>query len=250
MPNTYRSRLVALFATATTGFVAISLDVTQHGILERHDSRVGLWFVVHTPTAVERIANVITKLGGAWSLISLTVLGTGLLLRRGNRTDAVLLVGGVVLASLATNGLKIAFARPRPTIGDLAPASYTASFPSGHTSGSMVVFVLLAVFLATSSRRAVVAVAAGLAALVGVTRVVVAAHWTTDVLAGYCLGIAVVAGVLLVRDRCRPEGERDGEQSGKEERDLGRPPVADDRLGEAARVDDVSEPGRDARLGR
>ena len=197
---TYRSKLVALLAVATVGFVAIALDVTRHGILERHDAGIALWVVVHTPHTFERIANGITKLGGVWSLVSLTVLGTGLLLRRGNRTDAVLLVGGVALTSLATNGLKIAFGRPRPTIGDSAPASYTASFPSGHTSGSLVVFVLLAVFLATIHRRVIVAGAIGLAALIGVTRIVVEAHWTTDVLAGYCLGIAAVAGVLLGRE--------------------------------------------------
>ena len=205
---TARTKLAAFATAATAGFAAIALDVTRHGILERHDVRIGLWVGAHTPHGFERIANVITKLGGAWSLASLTVLGTGLLLRRGNRIDAVLLGGGVVFTSLATNGLKIAFGRPRPTIGDLAPASYTASFPSGHTSGSMVVFVLLAGFLATTHRRAIVAGAVGLAALIGVTRVVVEAHWTTDVLAGYSLGVAVVACVLLGRDALlarRPE---------------------------------------------
>ena len=200
LPSSYRTKLVALGAVAVVGFVAIALDVTHHGILERHDAVIALWVVVHTPHTFERIANGITKLGGVWSLASLTVLGTGLLLRRGNRTDAVLLAGGVALTSLATNGLKIAFGRPRPTIGDSAPASYTASFPSGHTSGSLVVFVLLAVFLATIHRRVIVAGAIGLAALIGVTRIVVEAHWTTDVLAGYCLGIAAVAGVLLGRE--------------------------------------------------
>ena len=197
---TTRAKLAALLAATTAGFAAIALDVTQHGILERHDTRIGLWLAMNTPHALERIANVITMLGGAWSLVSLTALGTALLLGRGNRIDAALLVGGVALTSLATNGLKIAFGRPRPSIGDLAPASYTASFPSGHTSGSVVVFVLLAVFLATIHRRAIVAGAIGLAALIGVTRVVVEAHWTTDVLAGYCLGVAVVASVLLGRD--------------------------------------------------
>jgi undecaprenyl-diphosphatase len=119
--------------------------------------------------------------------------------------------------SLATNGLKIAFGRPRPAI-DLTPVSHTASFPSGHTSGSLVVFVLLAVLLAPHHRRGVIIGAALLAGLVGITRVVVEAHWTTDVLAGYCLGAAVVAVAVGMRDRlggsrvaptAGPEGEPD-----------------------------------------
>ena len=200
---THRARLVALFVGALVGFVALALDVTRHGVFERHDRRVGLWVVANTPDTLERVANATTKLGGAWSLVALTALGAALLLRRGRRADAAFLVGGLAFVSLSTNGLKLAFGRPRPRIGDLTPISHTASFPSGHTSGSLVVFVLLAVLLATRHRRAVITGAVVLAGLVGVTRVVVEAHWLTDVLAGYCLGALVVAASLLVRDELR-----------------------------------------------
>jgi undecaprenyl-diphosphatase len=191
--------LSALAVAALVGFVALSLDVTHHGLLERHDLRVGLWIGHHTPATLERVASAITQLGGAWSLVALAAGGASLLLRRGRRADAVLLVGGLATVSLVTNGLKIAFGRPRPA-SDLSPILHTASFPSGHTSGSMVVFVLLAVFLATRHRHAAIGGAVLLAGLVGATRVVVGAHWTTDVLAGYCLGGVVVAGALIVRD--------------------------------------------------
>jgi membrane-associated phospholipid phosphatase len=195
-----RHGLVALLVGSVVGFLAISLDVTQHGWLERHDARIGLWVAGHTPHWLERASAAITTLGSAWSLAALTVLGVALLLRRGRRADAALLVAAVLLVSLATRGLKVAFGRSRPRLGDLTPVSHTLSYPSGHTSGSVVVFVLLAVLLAAGRRWWVVAGAALLAGLVGVTRVVVEAHWTTDVLAGYLLGTAIVAGVLLGRD--------------------------------------------------
>jgi membrane-associated phospholipid phosphatase len=254
LPPTYRTWLVALLGVALVGFVAISLDVTHHGLLERHDASIGSWVVAHTPHALELAASAITKLGGAWSLIVLTALGAGLLLRRGNRHDAALLVGGLVLVSLATNGLKLAFGRPRPRFGDLTPVLHTASFPSGHTSGSVVVLVLLASLLATSHKRALVTGAVLLAGLVGATRVVVEAHWTTDVLAGYCLGIAVVAVVLIVRDRSSggvsvvppagPEGERDTDRSGHEEREGTGSPFAEHRAHDLVPVDDLAQPQR------
>ena len=245
-----RQGLIALLVVAFVGFVAIAVDVTQHGVLERHDARVGLWVVAHTPHALERVANVMTKLGGAWSLVTLTALGAGLLLHRGRRLDATFLVGGLALVSLVTNGLKIAFRRPRPAIGYLTPVSHTASFPSGHTSGSLVVFVLLAVLLATRHRNAVIAGAVLLAATVGVTRVVVEAHWTTDVLAGYCLGAAVVAAVLIVLDGLRlvpsvgPEGERKARQGGHEERESTDRPFAEHRAHDLVPVGDLAEPQR------
>ena len=256
---TRRRGLFALLVVAVVGFVAIALDVTHHGVLERNDARIGLWVVAHTPHALERAASAITKLGGAWSVVTLTALGAALLLRRGRRLDAVVFVGGVVLVSLVTNGLKIAIGRPRPA-NDLTHVLHTASFPSGHTSGAVVVFVLLAVFLATWHRHAAVAGAVILAGLVGVTRVVVEAHWTTDVLAGFCLGAAIVAAVLLVRDRfsggsssggsAGPDRDQHGEGRREEERDLGGPAVAEDRSREPPGVDDVTEPRGDVYVGR
>ena len=244
-----------LLALSLAGFVAIALDVTQHGLLERHDMRVGLWVYDHTPDSVVRVANAITQLGGAWSIVGLTAIGVVVLLRHGRRGDALLLVCSVGLGALATRVLKLAFDRLRPTIGEPRALPHTASFPSGHTSGAMVVFVLLAVLLAMRWRRPAVVIAVLLAVLVGVTRVVVEAHWLTDVLAGYCLGGAIVAAALLVRLRLagrasRPGGNGDGQHRGEQERQLGGPAGAEDRLGQPSRMDDVAEPGRDVHVGR
>lgn len=246
---TRRTRLGLLAVTALAGFVALSLDVTHHGMLDRHDGPIDLWVMAHTPHTLERIASAITQLGGAWSLIALTAAGATLLLRSGRRADAGFLVAGLASASLVTNGLKIAFGRPRPA-SDLSPVLHSASFPSGHTSGSTVVFVLLAVLLTTRRRPAVVAGSVLLAGLVGVTRVVVEAHWVTDVLAGYCLGAVVVAVVLIALDALRlapsvgPECERDPNGSGHEEREGADRPLAEHRAHHLAPMDDLGEPER------
>jgi undecaprenyl-diphosphatase len=48
-----------------------------------------------------------------------------------------------------------------------------------------------------------VAIAGGLA--VGLSRIVLNVHYVTDVLAGWCLGLAWLAACLLLRDRFRRE---------------------------------------------
>ena len=211
---TSRRGLIALLVAASAGFVAIALDVTNHGALDRLDVRVARWSVAGSES-VESVANIVTQLGGVAVLSGLALLGAALLVRRQRRTDAALLVASLAITSLTTNLLKLAFGRPRPQ-----PALVdNPAFPSGHTSGSVVVFILLALLVATRHRKQVVAAAALLAGVVGATRILVEAHWLSDVLAGYCLGTAVVAGVLILRDRLSdrlrvmpsagPEGERE-----------------------------------------
>ncbi len=68
-------------------------------------------------------------------------------------------------------------------------------FPSGHTLASVVLFGFVAYLLAPKMRSVfgkgfVVAVALFIILFVGFTRVFTAAHYLTDVLAGYALGLA------------------------------------------------------------
>ena len=252
---TPRAQLVGLLLAALAGFAALAVDVTHGGVLERHDLRVGLWVANRTPGWLEDIANAITQLGGVWLLVGLVAVGAALLVHARQRLDAALLVGGLVFGSLVTNGLKLAFDRPRPTFDAPSPTSHTASFPSGHTSGATVVLVLLAVLLAKRHRRAAIAGAVLVAGLVGVTRVVVEAHWATDVLAGYCVGAAVVAAALILRSfRARAgadmgaSGERgeqdDGRDSRHEEGNGAGGALAEHRAHHLLVVGDLAEPQR------
>jgi undecaprenyl-diphosphatase len=185
-----------LLVAAGAIFAAIALDVTHHGSLERLDVRVARWAATGHES-VESVANVVTRLGSMAVLATFVLIGAAVLVRRRRRADAALLVASLAVTSLATNLLKVAFGRPRPR-----PAIIdNPAFPSGHTSGSVVVFVLLAALLVTGRRNTVVAAAALVAGVIGATRILVETHWLSDVLAGYCLGLAVVAGVLLLRDR-------------------------------------------------
>jgi len=91
--------------------------------------------------------------------------------------------------------------RPRPT-PDLYPGVEAFSFPSGHATNSAVIYGIL-LLLACShifGRRHIwlASVLGALIILIGVSRIYLAAHWPTDVIAGWCLAVIVLALVSRV----------------------------------------------------
>ena len=119
--------------------------------------------------------------------------------------------GGALVLALAVLGtqavvdlIKLLVERPRPALnGTLAEAS-GYSFPSAHSATGMALYATLTFLAARAcSGRARIAIVAGgvsLIAAIGLSRVLLAAHYPIDVLAGWLTGGAlVVASWFLVR---------------------------------------------------
>lgn len=147
------------------------------------------------PVWLEQAVRDVTALGGSTILTLILVAVVGfLLLERKPRTIGFLLlavIGGVLL-SLA---LKAGFARPRPDFLPHGHDVYTASFPSGHSMNSAIVYLTLGAILARAQRaRAikvyVLSIAILVTVLVGISRLYLGVHWPSDVLAGWSAGAA------------------------------------------------------------
>jgi undecaprenyl-diphosphatase len=87
----------------------------------------------------------------------------------------------------------------------------TSSFPSGHSLNAAVVYLTLGSMLAGLSREPRLklyffGVAMLLTFLVGVSRVYMGVHYPTDVLAGWCAGMAWALSCGLVARRLRRRG--------------------------------------------
>ncbi|HTI33975.1 MAG TPA: phosphatase PAP2 family protein, partial [Miltoncostaea sp.] len=99
----------------------------------------------------------------------------------------------VVGDKLLTTGVKDLADRARPTLEPVAK-TLGPSFPSGHSSTAAAFFAAAALVLGlgrSPRARAVLAgVAVGLAVAVAASRVLLAVHWLTDVVAGLALGWA------------------------------------------------------------
>ncbi|MBR5229895.1 MAG: phosphatase PAP2 family protein [Firmicutes bacterium] len=82
------------------------------------------------------------------------------------------------------------------------------SFPSGHSATSMLVYGLLFYLIGKTCKNQKVRVSLQslcgiLVVTVGPSRLYVGVHWATDVLAGWCVGAAVLMTTICILERIR-----------------------------------------------
>jgi membrane-associated phospholipid phosphatase len=89
----------------------------------------------------------------------------------------------------------------KPVIGRPRPESLAFGFPSGHATASaacLAAFAYAAGDLAPVLRRVARALAVCLILLVGLARIVLHAHWPSDVLGGIALGLGCAGAAALI----------------------------------------------------
>jgi undecaprenyl-diphosphatase len=155
------------------------------------------------PWWLETAANDLTALGGISVLALFATVAVAFLLIQKKRLSAFMLVLGLIGGVALSEGLKAVFERERPPSAYQAVETINASFPSGHALLSTVFYLSLAVMLARAFPRRhlkiyVIAVGVTIAVLVGLTRIYLAAHWATDVFAGWSIGAAWAMALWLV----------------------------------------------------
>jgi undecaprenyl-diphosphatase len=189
------------------GFVVLALAYDR-APLATVDRETAEWVGRELPHVVEWLARPFSWLGG-W--IGMTILGVCMgvvLLRERNWPDLVFLVVALLGSQLAVSYLKAAFERPRPDVGSAVPLPDSAGFPSGHASEAVAGIGALAILVSdrfpNDRRRAWFwAIVAVLSLCVGLSRIALNVHYVTDVLAGWCFGLAWLGACLLVRERLR-----------------------------------------------
>jgi len=176
--------LSALSVLAVLTVAAATLDVFPTEVSLRQS------MLAWTPPDVAPLARAVNY-GGSWHVLlpaSLIVFAVSPQARRRWWLWSGVLVGSATLETL----LKALIARARPE--DLS-----SGFPSGHATAAAA-FAVIVVYLASGEgpgRPGPIAlqclVVTG-AALVGLARIELRAHWPSDVAAGWALGTAFAAG--------------------------------------------------------
>jgi len=207
------SRSRAIVAAAALAMCAIAVLLLRPRGSAAPSWSVSLYLRVNTVTA--SLPGWLATVCAAFAPVGLVVLGglAGTAAWRcwrdrsqaGERVAAV--VAGLVVALILAEVIKAAIREPRPC-RELAgvvsrvgcPASGHWSFPSSHA----IAAAALAVAVLLLSGR-VWWLAAGLAILVGVDRVVVGEHYPHDVLAGFLLG---AGATIAVAEALRPWSRR------------------------------------------
>jgi undecaprenyl-diphosphatase len=147
------------------------------------------------PPWLLRAAQELTGFGDTWILAVITVIAIGFLMMLRKPGQALLAAVSIVGGTLLSEGLKTAFARERPDLAWRLAEAHSLSFPSGHAMLSAVTYLTLGALIARVLTRRrlrayVLGVAFSLAGVVGLTRIYLGVHWTTDVVAGWALGAA------------------------------------------------------------
>ena len=190
-----RSVLVVTVAT----FVALTLAVLlmEQIALDTTIRDSMLSFERPSTVSVLRVLN----LGGDWKVLLPSTVLLLVVFDRARRTWWAW-VALMLAAPLLEGSLKLAVERPRPE-------SAAFGYPSGHAT-AVAAYAGALLYLASELRpgwRAGVRVfAIALMLAVGVARVILRAHWPSDVAAGLALGLALASVATLIAsatDPCR-----------------------------------------------
>jgi len=156
----------------------------------------------HRPTLVS-IATFFTWLGEPTVLIVASVALGLWIWWRGQPRLALVVAAITLLARVLNEAQKMWIARLRPDLEQHLVVVKTMSFPSGHSTSSMVFYLTSALALTQGSRWRGLAVAAAIAMslMVGLSRVMLGVHWPSDVIGGWSFGALWVLVTLRMAER-------------------------------------------------
>jgi membrane protein DedA with SNARE-associated domain/membrane-associated phospholipid phosphatase len=193
-----------VLVASTWAFLGITQDAVADDELATQDPHIQAWVLGHRTHALDVFFKAVTHLGSNLVLVPLLVVVIAVLTWRRRTWWPALLTLVVYGGAVALHvGIAAWVQRPRPPAGEwIAPASGW-SYPSGHAAQAWAGWGVLALLtLVYAARRraivpAVLAVCIGVATLVTLSRVYLGMHWTTDVLGGATMSVALLAGLSL-----------------------------------------------------
>lgn len=183
-------------------------QLMQLPLIERINTAVATWNLALRHPWLDYFFVGLTRLGYRDPMTVWAVsVAVALVLQR-NYYACVLWLGTNLLGSLLLTSAKLGFGWARPELIAHPPATF--AFPSGHTSGALIMVGALAMISLSgfSSRRQKVFLSSAgiIVALMATSRLYLTVHWLTDILGGLMLGGLVLSALyaLLIKRPLRP----------------------------------------------
>lgn len=203
-PLTYLLAYLALGFALITGAAALFAEIAEN---LGDGSKLGQLDLLFSETirstlspGAFRVFALLTHLGDPVTLAGLCLMGTLALLWQRHYALCIGWVSAFGGNAVLNPMLKSIFERARPVHENSLVFADGWSFPSGHASGSVVGYGMLAYLLVrvlpasgSAAHLPLVALAAALAFTTGASRVFLQLHFATDVLAGFSSGAAWLA---------------------------------------------------------
>lgn len=211
--NRLLQRRLLVAASTVALFVLLTVTVANHWqpLLDA-DRSLGRWphQVTLDHTWLRHLAVGVATVFRPIYWLAVLLVASSLLWLRKHRRAAYWMLGVSLATHLLTGALKHLVDRPRPTWADPIQVLHDPSFPSGHSSQiacSAAIAITLTTMLVRRRglRRLFTTLAVLIALLVGLDRIFLGVHNSSDVLAGWALGIGVASlGLLLFDPAPRP----------------------------------------------
>lgn len=187
--------LVAALASALFATMALLVGLDATGGFDRPlmEAAPALHGVVGDALAI-----MVSRGMGFVGLTIATVLLAAWLYWKKRWRDAAMVAGAMLVGLVLMWAIKAAYGRMRPDVFPWVDPAAGFSFPSGHAFLNATFWLSLAV---VAQRRWVWVGAIAMAFMAGAFRVIAGVHWPSDVIAGWSLGVMLVAVAVIVRRR-------------------------------------------------
>lgn len=191
--------LVAAMSAAVFGVLLVAVAV-HPGPLPL-DGATRAWFAARSSPDSRDIAQPVAVLGAREVLVPLLIVaGAALSARRRTPGPLVMLVGSYVGMAAVVGLVKALLHRPEPL--DL-PGEIGRSFPSGHAAQAVLVYGMLATIVAAGpvasrARAAGAVLATAACGAMSFAMLFREAHWLSDMVGGYAIGLVWLTGPVAV----------------------------------------------------
>ena len=200
-----RTLLVAIALGGSATFAAIVWALAQPGALDAFDQDLARGLAQSLNSLSLAGVAQFTKLGDRAYLMGVASAVLVILLWRKDWVLAAVWVAASAGGGLLNAVLKATFERVRPDHAHGFVQTSGFSFPSGHATGAVAVYAMLAFvllrFTPPARHPAIFAAATALVVGIGLSRVLLHVHFISDVLAGCAITGAWVALCVLALDR-------------------------------------------------
>lgn len=183
------------------GFLALTEDVFNKEIMQGDIIGYKIISTFLISDFVTPIAKFITNFGGA---IFLSIATIALLLLIKNKKIGLSIFSSIVIITILNQLLKRILRRPRPTEFRIVEET-GYSFPSGHSMVSMAFYGYLIYLIYRYIKNkyikwSLIVLLSILICLIGISRIYLGVHYTSDVLGGFLLSISyLVVYISLIK---------------------------------------------------
>ncbi len=201
--------VLAVLATIFSGiaFSWIFLETVENVWFQERmvqlDIQVIQWLQARHTALGDKLFSGITHLGNPFLLAVIASITTVSFLLLGRKLESLVFASGFVSLTAVVIAVKFLLDRHRPSEVAGLVMENSPSFPSGHASMSLFLYVFLAYLIARKvsglqKKLGILLLALVLAFMIGFSRLYLAVHWPSDVIGGFALAGVWLSALALV----------------------------------------------------